>query len=337
VTKGTLPKAYLRIDPNIDQTHPDNLEGFMRLLCVANRQPIRGVFRSREHLIATLGKAGFNRLSARGDVRQQGDGTWLVPGWEEWQEGDHTVAERKRRIRSRRADGMAPTSGAERTALWRLRTAVFERDRYTCRYCGVTDYPREWLVAEHVIPDGPADMDNLVAACRPCNKKKGGQTPEEAGMTLRDVSPVTVTVTPSDQSHRSTTPVALSSKALGQQGSEAFASAHSARDLRREGLPHITPAIQEAGEAITGRPILTAGDSQLTELDRLVEDHGAEAVAATFRSVANGGQKTWRQLVWDSMKALEPFSRPMSPKDREEAELAAAHRAWDAKHGRAQS
>lgn len=73
---------------------------------------------------------------------------------------------------------------AERTALWRLRTAVFERDQWSCRYCGKGEYPRGWLVAEHVLPDGPADMDNLVTACRPCNKRKGPRTPEEAGMAL---------------------------------------------------------------------------------------------------------------------------------------------------------
>jgi 5-methylcytosine-specific restriction endonuclease McrA len=31
------------------------------------------------------------------------------------------------------------------------------------------------------------DEDNLVTACRPCNKRKGGKTPEQAGMVLRPV------------------------------------------------------------------------------------------------------------------------------------------------------
>lgn len=53
-----------------------------------------------------------------------------------------------------------------------LRTAVFERDAYRCVYCG--DY--KGLSADHVIPEskgGSTTLDNLVAACRKCNSKKG--------------------------------------------------------------------------------------------------------------------------------------------------------------------
>ena len=100
--KGSLPKAYLRLDPNIDQTHPDNLDGFIRLLCASNRQPVRGRFRSRALVEGVLGRAAVKRLIERGDICQQPDGSWTVPGWSEWQEGDWTVADRQRRIRARR-------------------------------------------------------------------------------------------------------------------------------------------------------------------------------------------------------------------------------------------
>lgn len=73
-----------------------------------------------------------------------------------------------------------------------LRQVVLERDRYSCRYCGIDDYPVEWLVLEHVDPFGPTTLANLVAACRSCNKLKGRRTPEQAGMAFGMV-PVSAT------------------------------------------------------------------------------------------------------------------------------------------------
>lgn len=101
--KGQLPKAYLRLDPNIDQTHPDNLAEFIRLLCAANRQPHRGIFRSRAVLEAALGRPVVRRFYARGDVRESA-GRVSVVGWDMWQEGDMTVADRARRYRDKHRD-----------------------------------------------------------------------------------------------------------------------------------------------------------------------------------------------------------------------------------------
>lgn len=101
MTKGQLPKAYLRVDPNIDQQHPDPAE-MVGLLCAANRQPHRGRFKSRALMEGILGKRAVARLIDRGDVLELPDGRWYVPGWDEWQEGDWTVSERQSRIRNRR-------------------------------------------------------------------------------------------------------------------------------------------------------------------------------------------------------------------------------------------
>src|SRR3990167_5138394 len=69
---------------------------------------------------------------------------------------------------------------------------------------------------------------------------------------------------------------------------------------REDGLPHI--------EELTGRTVLQGGAKQLTELDRLIEDHGPEAVQAALRRVAEGHEHlTARQLVWPAMKLLEPM------------------------------
>lgn len=64
------------------------------------------------------------------------------------------------------------------------RRNVLRRDGHRCQYCGAA----ERLTLDHVLPrsrGGKDAWDNLVAACTPCNNKKGNRTPEEAGMPLR--------------------------------------------------------------------------------------------------------------------------------------------------------
>src|SRR5687768_11233339 len=58
---------------------------------------------------------------------------------------------------------------------------VFLRDRFTCQYCG----SREELTFDHVIPrskGGQTTWDNVVAACSPCNLRKGDRMPRQVGM-----------------------------------------------------------------------------------------------------------------------------------------------------------
>ena len=50
---------------------------------------------------------------------------------------------------------------------------VFKRDSYACRYCGADNVP---LTVDHLVrweEAGPTIEDNLVAACRRCNKTRG--------------------------------------------------------------------------------------------------------------------------------------------------------------------
>ena len=64
------------------------------------------------------------------------------------------------------------------------RVEVFNRDQYTCQYCG--RQARE-LTLDHVSPrrrGGKHTWENVVSACIPCNRHKGGCTPSEAGMRL---------------------------------------------------------------------------------------------------------------------------------------------------------
>jgi 5-methylcytosine-specific restriction endonuclease McrA len=58
---------------------------------------------------------------------------------------------------------------------------VFLRDRFACQYCGCGDE----LTFDHVIPrsrGGQTTWENVVAACAPCNLRKGGYMPSEATM-----------------------------------------------------------------------------------------------------------------------------------------------------------
>lgn len=78
---------------------------------------------------------------------------WKISGWAE----------------SQGLDGRVRLSGDE----WALlRAVVFERDDYTCRYCGERGGRLE---CDHVVPvsrGGTNEMDNLVTACLPCNRSK---------------------------------------------------------------------------------------------------------------------------------------------------------------------
>ncbi|HMQ57024.1 MAG TPA: HNH endonuclease [Rhizobiaceae bacterium] len=58
---------------------------------------------------------------------------------------------------------------------------VFLRDQFQCQYCGSP----EDLTFDHVIPrrlGGQTTWENVVAACSPCNLRKGGMLPKVAGM-----------------------------------------------------------------------------------------------------------------------------------------------------------
>ena len=70
------------------------------------------------------------------------------------------------------------------------RYEIFNRDRYTCQYCGEQS---RHLTLDHVVPryrGGQHTWENVVSACVACNRRKAGRTPKEAHMKLiRQPSP----------------------------------------------------------------------------------------------------------------------------------------------------
>lgn len=63
---------------------------------------------------------------------------------------------------------------------------IFVRDENTCQYCGRRCFRAE-LNLDHVIPrchGGRTTWENVVCSCLDCNRRKGGRSPEDAGMRL---------------------------------------------------------------------------------------------------------------------------------------------------------
>ncbi len=61
---------------------------------------------------------------------------------------------------------------------------LFLRDEFRCQYCGT----KTELTFDHVIPraaGGVTSWENVVAACAPCNLRKGSKSLRKVGMSLR--------------------------------------------------------------------------------------------------------------------------------------------------------
>lgn len=115
-------RAYIRYSPRafydkvvVDGYSPGAYAAFNAVLCLAEEQPERGRFRSEKLLRLLLDepedgvRLGWGKwvpyLIEHGDLVRQERGVLYVAGWDEWQEGDVTVAERMKRLRSKKSNG----------------------------------------------------------------------------------------------------------------------------------------------------------------------------------------------------------------------------------------
>jgi len=91
-----------------------------------------------------------------------------------------------RRIRVPRVIVLIAYERMPKTRVRFSRFNIYARDENTCQYCGVR-LPRADLNLDHVIPrsrGGATSWENVVCSCVPCNLRKGGRSPEEAGLRL---------------------------------------------------------------------------------------------------------------------------------------------------------
>jgi 5-methylcytosine-specific restriction endonuclease McrA len=99
---------------------------------------------------------------------------------------DETVGTVNRRIRIPR---IVVLQVYDRVPIGRVRFSrhnIFARDDHTCQYCDQR-LTRKQLNLDHVIPrsqGGKTNWENVVTSCIECNVKKGGKTPQQAGMHL---------------------------------------------------------------------------------------------------------------------------------------------------------
>ena len=75
-------------------------------------------------------------------------------------------------------------------------TFLFARDHYRCQYCGRHQSelkPREALTRDHLIPisrGGTNEWTNVVAACSPCNARKGNRPAYVAAASPEQAEPL---------------------------------------------------------------------------------------------------------------------------------------------------
>lgn len=102
----------------------------------------------------------------------------------------HVVSEYERTVRSPGQEMRLPSVLALKDYVPMSRSPaftrfnVFLRDGWCCQYCGERHKTHE-LTFDHVMPrskGGRTNWENIVAACRPCNTRKGNDLPSDINM-----------------------------------------------------------------------------------------------------------------------------------------------------------
>ncbi|MCA0204882.1 HNH endonuclease [Pararhodobacter sp.] len=107
-----------------------------------------------------------------------------------WMDRVTIAAEYEQTVRSQRMEMRIPSvvvlkdyvKPRKRVAFTRFN--LFLRDEFACQYCG----SRHDLTFDHVVPramGGVTSWENVVAACAPCNLRKGSKSLRHSGLSLQ--------------------------------------------------------------------------------------------------------------------------------------------------------
>jgi hypothetical protein len=125
----------------------------------------------------------------------------LEMGLEEWLKFLHQTDVLEVEVWEKASDGKlakAVHRKSQRQIDTRVQWNVFRRDAYRCRYCGKDDVP---LTVDHLVPweqGGPSVPENLVAACKNCNKTRGNAD-YDRWLASDDYKRRSVALSPSDK------------------------------------------------------------------------------------------------------------------------------------------
>jgi 5-methylcytosine-specific restriction endonuclease McrA len=140
--------------------------------------------------IATVARALV--MLYRGAARVVDPRDYQTYDWDDWAllrpaEGDAFVQGVTLQIRVPEVVTLTEYDAVPSASVAFSRRNIFERDKFTCVYCGVQPGTDE-LTIDHVVPrahGGQSTWDNCVLACLSCNHRKADRTPEQAGIRLR--------------------------------------------------------------------------------------------------------------------------------------------------------
>jgi 5-methylcytosine-specific restriction endonuclease McrA len=123
--------------------------------------------------------------------------TFSLYTWPEWldygvKDGKPSISGLQFAIQVPRVILLNSFSGLPHKEVEYSRHNIFERDDYTCQYCGLKMSKRNVGThnLDHVTPrhqGGKTAWDNIVLSCVECNTKKANRNPEQAGMKLLKV------------------------------------------------------------------------------------------------------------------------------------------------------